>query len=171
MRDFIQLWNSTASYSVLASSCYYLNLLLFTCYTVSSLEMHKKIHGCPLSNLDSKSELQWGGTAELSQQLRTGPHAAISAGHYLARWPSAEPATLHLAYHPSGKSDLNYWYLKCLHTGAFHWEKGSGPRVWVWSCLVFFIFLLSQNCTWEDKNEHGTGISQEHKERDFSMTA
>lgn len=82
--------------------------------------MHKKIHGCPLSKLDSKSELRWGGTAKLSQQLRMGHHAAIRAGHYLARWPSAEPASLHLAYHPSGKMDLNYWYLKCLHAGAFH---------------------------------------------------
>lgn len=74
------------------------------------------------------------------KQLRTEHHAAISAGHYLTQWPSADPVSLHLAYHPSRKGDLNYWHLKNWHARSFHWVKGSGPRVWMWSCFLFFYY-------------------------------
>lgn len=140
MRDFNQLWNSTASYSVLASSCYYLNLLLFTCYTVSFLEMHKKIHGCPLSNLDSKSELRWGGTAELSQQLRTGPTlqsvlGTTSPGGLLLSQRHFTWLTIHL-----GKVIWITGTWNAYTQGLFTERKGAVPESECGPALYFLFF-------------------------------
>lgn len=74
------------------------------------------------------------------KQLRTGHRAAISAGSYLTWWSLAEPVSLHLAYYPSRKSDMNYWHLKDWHMRAFLWVKGSSPRVCVRSCFLLFYY-------------------------------
>ena len=78
-----------------------LRSVIITCYTVSSLEMHKKIHVCPPRKLDSKSEHWCCGTAELSNS--SGQDATLQSvldttspgGHLLSQchftWLTTHP--------------------------------------------------------------------------------
>lgn len=163
--DFNQLWNSTAPYSVVAISCYYLYMLFFTRYPLNPSEIHKDVQVCPPGKLQSKPEDGCCGTAVWSNSSATPCHAVTSAG--TASSVAFCWATVTSPGSPSsqekGSKVLTPERLVC--AGALCWAKSEQ------SVVPLFIFLLSQNCTSEDESEHGTGICQEHKESDFCMTA
>lgn len=133
MRDFNPLWNSTASYFVVKISCYYLNLLLFTCYTLSSVRDAQENPRLP-------SEHRSCGTAELLNS--SGQGTALQSVLGTASPSGFLLSQCHFTWliiYP-GKAIWITGTWKADMQGLFTEWKGSNSGVWVWSCFLFFYY-------------------------------